>query len=85
MTTPLSVYLPFNREVLGADFEPAKRGGGPAEAPGLWLLVQDQQLVVVPDGGAFRLPEGALPVGLESAVKEPFWLGTLRGTPCFTA
>ena len=65
MTTPLSVYLPFNREVLGADFEPAKRGGGPAEAPGLWLLVQDQQLVVVPAGDALRLPEGALPAGLE--------------------
>ena len=85
MTTPLSVYLPFNREVLGAEFEPAKRGGGPPEARGLWLLVQDQQLLVASDGGAFRLPEGALPSGLEPAVKEPFWLGTLRGTPCFTA
>ena len=31
MTTPLSVYLPFNRELLGADFEPAKRGAGPPE------------------------------------------------------
>jgi hypothetical protein len=79
VTTPLSVYLPFNREVLGAEFEPAKRGGGPPEARGLWLLVQNQQLLVASGGGTFRLPEGALPAGLESVVKEPFWLGTLRG------
>ena len=85
MTTPLSVYLPFNREVLGADFEPAKSGSGLPEARGHWLLVQDQNLIVVPTGGALRLPEGALPPGFESAVTEPFWLGTLRGVPCFTA
>ena len=40
MTTPLSVYLPFNREVLGADFQPAKHGGPPPEQRGRWLLVQ---------------------------------------------
>jgi len=34
MTTPLSVYLPFNREVLGADFVPAKHGGTPPETRG---------------------------------------------------
>src|SRR5207247_7734292 len=84
VTTPLSVYLPFNREVLGADFEPAKHGGTPPEISGHWLLVQDQDLLVVPDGGGFRLPAGAPPAGLESAVKEPFWLGTLRGQPCWT-
>ena len=84
MTTPLSVYLPFNREVLGADFEPAKRGGAPPAAHGHWLLVQDQELLVVPDGGAVTVP-GTLPAGLETAVAEPFWLGTLRGEPCWTA
>ena len=64
MTTPLSVFLPFNREVLGADFEPAKRGGAPPEARGHWLLVQEQELLVVPESGAFRVPTGALPAGL---------------------
>ena len=85
MTTPLSVYLPFNREVLGADFQPAKHGGTPPEPRGHWLLVQDQDLLVVPDGDAFRLPSGPVPAGLESVVKDPFWLGTLRGQPCWTA
>ena len=27
MTTPLSVYLPFNRDCVGDAFEPAKKGG----------------------------------------------------------
>ena len=85
MTTPLSVYLPFNRDVLGADFQPAKGGGARPEQRGRWLLVQDQDLLVVPDGDAFRLPSGSLPAGLESIVKEPFWLGTWRGEPCWTA
>jgi len=85
VTTPLSVYLPFNREVLGAEFEPAKQGGTPPETTGLWLLVQDQELLVVPDGDGFRLPSGAPPTGLEGAAKEHFWLGTWRGEPCWTA
>lgn len=71
--------------MLGSAFEPAKSGDGTPEPKGYWLLVQDQDLLVVPDGGAFRLPEGALPAGLESVVTEPLWLGTLHGTPCFTA
>ncbi len=29
MTTPLTVYLPFNRDCLGPAFEPAKRGAMP--------------------------------------------------------
>src|SRR5438552_14693533 len=29
VTTPLSVYLPFNRDCLGATFVPAKRGATP--------------------------------------------------------
>ncbi len=85
MSTPLSVYLPFNRDVLGRAFEPAKRGDPPPEAQGLWLLVQDQHLVVVPDGGAFALPRGRVPDGLDSMVKDPFWLGTYHGMPCFAA
>jgi NAD+ diphosphatase len=85
VTTPLSVHLPFNREVLGSDFQPAKQGGPPPEPRGLWLLVQDQDLLVAPEGDGFRLPSGPVPSELEPAVKEPFWLGTLRGEPCWTA
>ena len=70
MTTPLSVHLPFNREVLGADFQPAKQGGPPPEQRGLWLLVQDQDLLVAPARDGFRLPSGSVPTGLEHAVKE---------------
>jgi len=83
--TPLSVYLPFNRECLGAAFVPAKHAPPPAEPRGRWLLVQSQGLVVVPDGGAFRLPEGEVPAVLDGAVGPPLCLGTLEGTPCWVA
>ena len=63
MTTPLSVYLPFNRDCLGGGFVPAKRGAKPPEATGHWLIVQEQRLIVVPDGAAFRLPAGSAPAG----------------------
>ena len=56
--TPLSVYLPFNMECLRGEFEPAKRGGGPPTGVGRWLVVQDQKLLVVPEGDGFRLPAG---------------------------
>lgn len=86
--TPLSVYLPFNRDVLGAAFTPAKRGGkAPAEI-GRWLVVQDQALLVVPDGPPdsprFKLPEGAFPEALAGSTSAPLLLGTLDGTPCWT-
>jgi len=31
MTTPLTVHLPFNRDILGAEFTPAKRGDKPED------------------------------------------------------
>ena len=83
MTTPLSVYLPFNRDCLGATFVPAKRGAKPPEPNGHWLLVQDQRLLVVPDGATLRLPTGALPAGLGGARIDPLWLGTLDGIECW--
>ena len=73
MATPLSVHLPFNREILGATFSPAKRGDKPADERGHWLLVQGQNLLVAPDGDGFRLPAGDCPLPLDAA---PFWLGT---------
>ena len=49
--TPLSVYLPFNMDCLRGEFTPAKRGGGgPPGGTGRWLIVQDQKLLVVPEG-----------------------------------
>jgi len=85
VSTPLTVNLPFNRDGLGAAFVPGKRGGKPAEAIGHWLIVQDQRLVVVPDGGGLRLPVGRAPAGLQGALGAPFWLGTLAGTECWVA
>ncbi len=83
--TPLSVYLPFNRDVLGAAFQPAKHGTSPPAQRGHWLVVQDQGLVVVPEAGTFRLPAGGVPPGLGGVLGEPLWLGTFRGEACWTA
>jgi NAD+ diphosphatase len=83
VTTPLSVYLPFNRDCLGGRFTPAKHGSKPPEPIGHWLIVQDQRLIVVQDGSDFRLPTGAAPAGLGEASDHPLWLGTLAGTECW--
>ena len=52
--TPLTVYLPFNRDCLRDAFVPAKAGATPPEPRGHWLLVQDQALLVVPEGDRFQ-------------------------------
>ncbi|MGH7325505.1 MAG: NAD(+) diphosphatase [Candidatus Rokuibacteriota bacterium] len=80
--TPETVYLPFNRDVLGETFVPAKRGGAPAEARGHWIIVQEQGLVVCADHHELALPTGECPEGL-TGLTSPLWLGTLRGTPCW--
>ena len=85
MTTPLSVYLPFNRECIGEAFEPAKKGGKPPETEGHWLIVQNQALIVVPEGEGFRLPNGKRPAVLDGQPGEPLWLGTFKDTPCWVA
>lgn len=82
---PLSVYLPFNREVLRDAFVSSKELDGPWPDPvGYWLLVQHQGLLVLPDGDGFRLPEGELPASLAGRCR-PQLLGTLRGVPCWAA
>jgi len=83
--TPLSVYLPFNRDVLGATFEPAKTGGAIPPKTGCWLLVQEQSLVVSGAADDPRPLTGALPAALEGAVRDPLWLGTWEGEPVWTA
>ena len=81
MTTPLTVQLPFNRDILGDVFTPAKRGGAPGDRRGHWLLMQEQNLLVVPDDGGFRLPHGECPRPLDAT--SALWLGTYHGTPCW--
>ncbi|HZV94659.1 MAG TPA: NAD(+) diphosphatase [Candidatus Nitrosocosmicus sp.] len=83
MKTPLSVYLPFNRDALRGAFEPAKSGAVPPTRQGHWLIVQDQGLLVEPDGDGFRLPRGAAPDGLGAAAADPLWLGHWHGVPCW--
>ena len=83
MKTPLTVNLPYNRDGLGTAFVSAKRGTKSPEADGHWLIVQDQRLIVVPDGAGFRLPRGGVPGGFDSPLAEPLWLGTLAGTECW--
>lgn len=80
--TPLSVYLPFNRDCLRGAFEPAKRGGPAPPGPGQWLIVQDQHLLVASGDGGARLPAGEMPAGLQGA-SAPLLLGTYRGVPCW--
>jgi len=67
--TPLSVYLPFNVDCLRGDFTPAKRGGGPPAGRGRWLVVQDQKLLVAPEGEGFRLVWDAVPAVAEWEVR----------------
>ena len=83
MKTPLSVYLPFNRDALRGTFEPAKSGAVPPTLEGHWLIVQDQGLLVEPAGEGFRLPRGAAPRGLGDVGAEPLWLGQWHGEPCW--
>jgi len=83
--TPDTVFLPFNRDCLGAEFVPAKRGDKPPERQGHWLVVQDQGLVVSTDGHELALPCGDCPPGLDIGTAEPLWLGTWRDTPCWVA
>jgi NAD+ diphosphatase len=83
--TPLSVYLPFNRECLRGDFLPAKGVQPPAARHGHWLFVQDQSLVVRDADGACALPVGAPPGAFDGLVEHPLLLGTFRGQPCWVA
>jgi NAD+ diphosphatase len=79
------VYLPFNRDCLGGGFVPAKHSTERPSATGHWLIVQDQGLVVMPEGDGFRLPSGAAPAAFEGRLGPPFWLGTWDGIACWAA
>ncbi|HUF90745.1 MAG TPA: NAD(+) diphosphatase [Candidatus Limnocylindria bacterium] len=81
---PQSVYLPFNRDCLRGTFTPAKRGTKPPEAVGHWLIVQDQNLLVLAGTDTPCLPQGARPAGCAED-EEPFWLGTLGEAACWVS
>src|SRR5258708_29844325 len=82
----VKVYRRFNMDCLRGSFVPAKRGTKPPRERGQWLIIQDQKLVVVPDGESFRLPAGDRPANLDGALGESIWLGTLGGdTECWVA
>ena len=83
--TPHSVYLPFNRDCLRGEFVPAKQGARPADERGHWLIVQEQKLIVVPEGEGLRLPAGKEPRDFGGAFDRTFWLGTWAGTACWVA
>ena len=82
--TPLTVYLPFNRDAIGQEFEPAKGAKDTPAQEGQWLLVQEQGLVL-PAGDGVQLPAGPMPKGLVDHAGAPFWLGTWKGVPVWTA
>ena len=84
--TPLSVYLPFNRDILRGAFVPAKHATKPpAEHRGHWLIIQEQGLIVVPEENHVRLPEGELPAVFDGRLGLPLWFGTYRERPCWVA
>ncbi len=81
-STPLSVYLPFNVDVLRGAFVTAKRGmKPPADHAGRWFVVQDQALLVSGEPDGVRLPEGECPVPLVGS--EPLLLGLWDDVPCW--
>jgi len=84
MPTPLSAYLPFNRDCLG-DFVPGKGGEKPSEERGQWLIIQEQRLIVLAERDGVQLPTGTAPAAFDGMLGEPFWLGTRRGTECWVA
>jgi NAD+ diphosphatase len=83
--TPLSVYLPFNRDCLGADFIPAKGGTPPPAGRGRIVVVQEQGLIVEAAGGGFALPPAEARGAFGEALGGLLWLGTLGDTPLWTA
>ncbi len=84
LTTPLTVYLPFNVDAMNGDFLTAKGSAEVPEQSGYWLIIQDQGLVL-PDRDDADLPCGDLPDELNGAISRPLWLGTWKGRPCWAA
>ncbi len=85
MMKPETITLPFNCDCLAGEFVPARHLESPPARNGFWFLIQKQCLVVLEDGTGkdWRLPQGALPEGLDGKVEDVVYLGTYRGTPCW--
>lgn len=76
---PLSARgLPFNIDLLGADFIPVKPGDQPWGPPGSWALLQGRSLVVLDDPRGATLPRGELPSWC-AAAEEPVCIGLWQG------
>jgi NAD+ diphosphatase len=79
MGYPEAIDLPFNRHLLGAEFELSPTAV-PDDEPGYWVVLQGGSLVVrdVETGGA--LPQGVLPPGF--VVRQgPHTFGRWQGRP----
>lgn len=80
MAYPEASNLPFNSGVLRKLFLPAKPGEMSTDAPGYWVIVQDDNMVFYADGGKLALYEGELPPAMEGYAREML-LGTWQEKP----
>lgn len=75
--------LPFNIDMLGADFIPRSPGGRLPDLPSYWIIVQGHSLVLLDDGRQQTLPQGKSPIRLASG-QEPLCIGIWQGCPLRT-
>ncbi|WP_298436478.1 NAD(+) diphosphatase [Geobacter sp.] len=80
MRYPETVNLPFNATLLAGGFVPAAPGIPDDGAPGIWLVIRGNALVVEERGGQPFLPQGGPPDWLP-ADREPIRFGTWQGIP----
>lgn len=80
MRYPEAVNLPFNGEIVKDGYTPARPGEKLPDAPGYWILLQGNAMVVHDDGGRLTLHEGPLPPWAELQ-DEPLCFGLWQGKP----
>jgi NAD+ diphosphatase len=80
MRYPEAVNLPFNGEIVKDGYVPARPGDKLPDAPGYWIILQGNAMVVHDDGGRLTLHEGPLPPWAELQ-DEPLCFGLWQGKP----
>lgn len=80
MTYPAAVDLPFNFSSIKDIFELSYPAVGEPPEPGYWAIIQANSLILVQTEGRLTLPEGELPLWLESK-RSPLCIGLLHGKP----
>jgi NAD+ diphosphatase len=75
--------LPFNTNILGADFIPVRPGDQLPDLPAYWVILQGKSLVVLDDGRQVSLPQGKPPVEFTNG-QEPLCIGLWEGCPLLT-